>query len=100
LEQKFNRYLWCGKDVKAKAKVAWDKVCAPKKERGLGIKKLEVWNKASLLIHIWNLFARASSLWVAWVQDVWLKGKSFGQVPIPQTCFWGWKKILKLCPIA
>jgi hypothetical protein len=90
LEQKFNRFLWCGKDVKSKANVAWDKVCAPKKEWGLGIKKLEVWTKASLLIHIWNLFAKADSLWIAWVKDVWLKGKkSFWQIPLPQNMLLG-----------
>jgi hypothetical protein len=58
LEQKLNRFLWCGLDVKAKAKVSWEKICVPKKEGGLGIKRLEVWNKASMMIHIWSLFAR------------------------------------------
>jgi hypothetical protein len=43
-----------------------------------------------------NLFARAGSLWVAWVEDVWLKGRSFWQIPILQTRSWSWKKILKL----
>jgi hypothetical protein len=52
LEQKLNRFLWCGSDVKAKAKVSWEKICVPKKEGGLGIKRLEVWNKASMMIHI------------------------------------------------
>jgi hypothetical protein len=97
LEKKLNRFLWCGQDMKAKAKVAWDKVCSPKKEWDLGIKKLEVWNQASMLIHIWNLFARASSLWV---EEVWLKGKSLWQIPIPQTCSWSWRKILKLRSMA
>jgi hypothetical protein len=46
-------------------KVAWDKLCFPKKEGGLMIKKLEVWNQASLLNHIWILFTKAGSLWVA-----------------------------------
>lgn len=32
LEQKFNRFLWCGSDSKVKAKVAWEKLCVPKKE--------------------------------------------------------------------
>jgi len=27
LEQKLNRFLWCGLDVKAKAKVSWEKIC-------------------------------------------------------------------------
>jgi hypothetical protein len=35
----------------------------PKKERGLGIKKLEEWNKATMMRHIWSLFAKAGSLW-------------------------------------
>jgi hypothetical protein len=72
------------------------KKSVPKEEGGLGIKRLEVWNKASMMIHIWNLFARAGSLWVAWVEEMWLKGRSFWQIPIPHTCSWSWKKILKL----
>jgi hypothetical protein len=36
LEQKLNRFLWYGLDVKAKAKVSWEKICVPKKEGGLG----------------------------------------------------------------
>jgi hypothetical protein len=45
IEQKFNRFLWNGKDVKAaKAKVAWNDVCFPKKENGLGLKGLVGWN--------------------------------------------------------
>jgi hypothetical protein len=63
---------------------------------GLGIKKLEIWNQASMMVHIWNLFAKACSIWVAWVETVWLRGKSFWQVPIPQTCSWSWRKIFKI----
>jgi hypothetical protein len=40
IEQKFNRFLWSGKDTKAKAKVAWDKVCFPKSEGVLGLGNL------------------------------------------------------------
>jgi hypothetical protein len=46
IEQKFNRFLWNGKDdCSAKAKVSWTEVCFPKKEGGLGLKSLEIWNK-------------------------------------------------------
>jgi hypothetical protein len=57
LEEKLNRFLWGGKDEKAKAKVSWEKMCAPKKEGRLGIKRLDTWNQAAMLRHIWNLFA-------------------------------------------
>jgi hypothetical protein len=86
VEQKLNRFLWCGQDCKAKAKVTWEKICVPKKERGLGLRRLEVWNKATMLNHIWNLIAQAGSLWVAWVEDNWLKGRSFWRVSIPHPC--------------
>jgi hypothetical protein len=77
IEQKLNRFLWSGRDSKAHAKVAWSKVCLPKRERGLGIKSIAVWNQASMLNHIWNLFSKAGSLWVAWTKANWLNGRNF-----------------------
>ena len=76
--------------------MAWFDVCFPKKERGLGLKRLEVWNQTFMLRHIWSLFARLGSLWVAWIKDFFLKQKSFWSVSIPQKCSWCWRKLLKL----
>lgn len=86
--------------MKAKAKVAWDKLYMPKKEGGLGIKNIEVWNQASMLNHIWNLFTKDGSLWVAWLDINWLKGRSVWQIPITKLYSWSWKKLLKLRDIA
>jgi hypothetical protein len=48
MEQKFNRFLWNGNETcAAKAKVSWDLVCMLKREGGLGLKKLEVWNRGA-----------------------------------------------------
>lgn len=68
-------------------KVSWEQVCLPEKEGGL--KRVEDWNKATVIKHIWKLFTQAGSLWV-------LKGRSFWTVRIPQECSWGWRKLLKL----
>lgn len=101
LEQKLNRLRWSGNaNNQAQAKVAWNYVCVPKQEGGLGIKKLEDWNKASILRHICNLFARAGSLWVAWVKEYLLEGKSFWEVKTPHQCSWCWRKMLQLRGIA
>jgi hypothetical protein len=52
IEQKFNKFLWNGNgECVAKAKVSWSDICFPK-EGGLGLKKLEVWNQTSMLMHI------------------------------------------------
>lgn len=45
--------------------------------------------------HIWDLFIDAGSLWVAWVHTYLLQGKNFWYVHIPNSCSWGWRKILK-----
>lgn len=77
-EQKFNQFLWNGNEVcPAKAKVSWELICVPKKEGGLGLKRIEDWNKAAILKHIWNLFTKLGSLWVAWVKMNLLKGRCF-----------------------
>jgi hypothetical protein len=44
-------------------------LCLPKKEGGVGIKKLEEWNRAAIMLHIWGLFVKAGSLWVAYVMS-------------------------------
>jgi hypothetical protein len=66
INHRFNRFLWNGNESSyAKAKVAWSDLCYPKKEGGLGLKDLDVWNKSSMMRHVWSLFARSGSLWVA-----------------------------------
>lgn len=63
VEQKFSRFLWNGKvDGAAKVKVSWQDLCVPKQEGGLGIKSLEIWNWASMMRHIWSVFARSDSI--------------------------------------
>jgi hypothetical protein len=84
IEQKFNRFLWNGKDEgAAKAKLASNSLCFPKREGGLGLKKIEEWNHASIMRHIWNIFTKAGSIWVAWIKEYILRGKSFGKIGIP-----------------
>jgi hypothetical protein len=89
-----NSIIFCGKVMlraKEVPKFLGSKVCFPKQEGGLGLKRIEEWNKAAVLKHIWHLFTQAGSLWVAWVHDELLKGSSFWTVKVPQSCSWGWR---------
>ncbi|GJT02376.1 hypothetical protein Tco_0823545 [Tanacetum coccineum] len=46
-------FLWCnGEMTRGKAKVAWKIICRLKDKGGLGLKVLDVWNKALLVKHI------------------------------------------------
>jgi hypothetical protein len=77
IKQKFNHFFfWNGKDEGiARAKVSWNMLCLPKEEGGLGIKKLEEWNHAAMMKHIWSLFMRLGSLWVVWAHAILLKAR-------------------------
>ena len=67
------------------------------------IKRVGNWNKASALKHIWNLFVKAGSDWVAWVMGVHeylLRKRDFRAINIPQEATWGWRKLLRLRNLA
>lgn len=53
---------------------------------GLGLKRVEDWNKVVTMKHIWNLFTQDGSLWVASVHEILLKGRSFWVEKTPQDC--------------
>ncbi|GKF04339.1 hypothetical protein Tco_0035007 [Tanacetum coccineum] len=81
LEQLMRGFLWCQEEKKGKAKIAWDSVCMPKHEGGLGIRRIEDFNIALMATHIWCIFTHRESLWVKWVHTYKLKGCSFWDVP-------------------
>ncbi|GJS29317.1 putative RNA-directed DNA polymerase, eukaryota, reverse transcriptase zinc-binding domain protein [Tanacetum coccineum] len=56
---------------KGKAKVAWEAVCLPHYEGGLGIRRLDDF----------NVLINKESLWVQWIHSYKLKGRSFWDVP-------------------
>jgi hypothetical protein len=88
--------LWRGADINAKTppKAAWDMVCLPKKEGGLGVLQLEVHNEALLMKNLHKFFNKAA---VPWVQLVWEKHYSNGKIPTHtlKGSFW-WRDNLRL----
>ncbi|GJV60546.1 putative reverse transcriptase domain, reverse transcriptase zinc-binding domain protein [Tanacetum coccineum] len=100
LERVMRGFLWCqGEMKKGKAKVAWEVVCLPKKEGGLGIRRLEAFNKALISSHIWSILSGKESLWVKWIHSHKLNGRSFWDVPLRGKISWGWSKILQICQL-
>ncbi|GJV04587.1 putative reverse transcriptase domain, reverse transcriptase zinc-binding domain protein [Tanacetum coccineum] len=75
LEQLMRGFLWCqGEMKKGKAKVAWDSICMPKHEGGLGIRRTDDFN-----VHTYKL-----------------NGHSFWDVPCRGDVSWGWRKLLQI----
>lgn len=68
-------FLWkWNLEVHNKARVAWSIVVQTKEQGGLGVKDLQIWNKACGMHLIWLLFFRPNSVWVSWFKEVILKG--------------------------
>jgi hypothetical protein len=59
-----------------------------KEGRRLGVEEFGSLESFSMLRHVWSLFARSGSIWVAWVKENYLRRKSFWSVNIPQNCSW------------
>ncbi|GJR07829.1 hypothetical protein Tco_0790481 [Tanacetum coccineum] len=99
IEQLMRGFLWNPSNVKkGRSKVTWEVVCLPKNEGGLGIRRLEVFNSALMIAHIWKLLSLKESLWVKWIHEYKLKGRSFWDIPLRGNMSWGWRKILQLRP--
>ncbi|KAK4400796.1 hypothetical protein Sango_1185700 [Sesamum angolense] len=96
LEQKMRTFLWQGHTGRGNAKVAWDQLCKPKAEGGLGISNLITTNQALILKQLWRILQNdGTSIWVDWIQQyrlrhstVWTFNRTTGS--------WSWKKMLKL----
>lgn len=97
IERIMRQFLWKGTALgRGGAKVAWEDVCLPKLEGGLGIRNIRDCNKASMLKSIWILFSDKESMWCRWIHSIFLTRKNFWVSSQPATCSWAWKKILQL----
>ncbi|XP_052201561.1 uncharacterized protein LOC127807600 [Diospyros lotus] len=98
IEQLTRNFLWSGNEADShKAKVAWYDICCPKRQGGLGLKPLYVWNQSLVAKLIWRLLGGdRESLWVQWVHTYRVKGTCFWLLKTPYACPWYWRKLLLL----
>ncbi|XP_022003106.1 uncharacterized protein LOC110900527 [Helianthus annuus] len=97
LEKRIRRFLWnAGSDGRIRAMVAWEAVCLPKNEGGLGIRSISDVNKSLMANHIWSIITNRDSIWVRLIHDYKLKGRNFWEIPCRGSMSWGWRKILSI----
>lgn len=81
---------------KSIAKVAWKTVTLPKKEGGLGLRDICLWNKTLCLNLIWRLFTAKDSLWASWVKEYKIKGGNFWAIDASKATSSPWRSLLSL----
>nr|XP_043616225.1 uncharacterized protein LOC122588158 [Erigeron canadensis] len=90
IDRLFKRFLWnSGDSAQGKAIVAWNNVCKPKKQGGLGLKDMKNWNEVLLVRQLWKILEDTNSLWAKWVNVVKLKGKYIWTVEADKQDSWG-----------
>ncbi|KAK4384374.1 hypothetical protein Sango_3067100 [Sesamum angolense] len=66
--KRLRTFLWKGNSASGYPKVAWDAVCRPTEEGGLGIKDILALNRALMSKHLWAVIKQdRTSLWVDWI---------------------------------
>ncbi|KAL0344288.1 UNVERIFIED_CONTAM: putative ribonuclease H protein [Sesamum angustifolium] len=53
--EKMRKFLWYGSTGSGNAKVAWERICKPKEEGGLGLHSLITTNQALMLKQLWRI---------------------------------------------
>ncbi|KAJ9552900.1 hypothetical protein OSB04_016945 [Centaurea solstitialis] len=99
LEKLFRDFLWTqGDSSQGRCKVAWSMVCRPKECGGLGFRRLAVWNRALLAIHLWAIISNRPCLWVEWVRSYALRDSQFWTAR--RTTRWSWllSKLMTIRP--
>ncbi|XP_074283734.1 uncharacterized protein LOC141608268 [Silene latifolia] len=90
-------FLWeNGTEYRRVPLVAWDKICKPKEEGGLGLKNQEVWNKAMVGRLVNWIAEKRDSLWVQWVHCNHLRGRDWFEYNPSTNSSWVWRRICKV----
>ncbi|XP_060965356.1 uncharacterized protein LOC133034315 [Cannabis sativa] len=90
-------YLWKGQAMfQGGGAIKWDMVCSPKSVGGLGIKTVEEWNKAAMCKYVWAIANNKESLWMRWIQRVYLKKGDWWSHSPSIHVSWYWKKLVAL----
>ncbi|KAF5197857.1 hypothetical protein FRX31_012556, partial [Thalictrum thalictroides] len=65
-----------------------------KREGGLNILDLELWNNAAYCGLVYKIAAKENTMWVKWTWAHNIKNKNFWNMKVPGECSWVWRNIL------
>ncbi|KAL2904979.1 LINE-1 retrotransposable element ORF2 protein [Bienertia sinuspersici] len=94
IEQICRSYLWSGQwHLNKPGYISWENVCRPKKEGGMGFKNIHQWNSANMGRYVWAIETKQDSLWLKWVNSVYLRDQEWWNYEPPVDASWYWKRI-------
>ncbi|OVA15385.1 Reverse transcriptase zinc-binding domain [Macleaya cordata] len=89
--------FWWGESLNPNDKklhlIAWDKICKPKAEGGLGFRKSDINNLAMLARNVWKLVEDPNSFLATTLKARYFRNSDFLQAKCPRNASWAWKCI-------
>jgi len=79
---------------------AWDKICKPKKEGGLEIRRIKDINQVAGLRLVWRFCSNPKSVWASWMMNEYVKDLNFCEAPMHLLHSGTWKFIAESRQIA
>lgn len=80
IDQIIHKLFWVSTITNKKVHlVSWQSLCEDKKESGLGLKPIEICNKAYMLKLSWRLLIKQNSFWAKIIHHKYLKGEEFSK---------------------
>lgn len=71
----------------------WDFISKPKKQGGLNVRNVVLWNKTAMGKYIWQVTMKEDNLWVKWVHGIYIRDGDFWNHIPPPFASWSWKKL-------
>lgn len=85
IEKICRRFIWGQQDGRDKIHlINWTRLCQPKEEGGLGIKKMKTMNKAFVMKLAWGI-AQENNMWVRFLKEKYLKSNRRDDHPTATT---------------
>ncbi|KAM6583311.1 hypothetical protein CsatB_010313 [Cannabis sativa] len=63
---------------------------------GLGFRKIHEWNQAAMGKYIWAIAQKHDSLWLKWINSVYLKEHEWWSYKAPPQSSWYWRRLVNL----
>ncbi|XP_077246059.1 uncharacterized protein LOC143885903 [Tasmannia lanceolata] len=96
IEKIFKKFIWSGSNqTKNIHLIAWDNLCKPKAEGGVGIRHLRDINQVGQMKQFWALASGKPSLWKDWISRKYIRSQNLWTIPMPSSPSWGFRGILQ-----
>ncbi|XP_057249105.1 uncharacterized protein LOC104906541 [Beta vulgaris subsp. vulgaris] len=97
LDKSYRNFFWNkSSESKSPNLIGWDRICKPKQNGGLGLRKAKVMNMALQFKLLWKILFCPDNLWVNLVSKKYMKSDGLFDYRVKANVSWQWRKLMSL----